>query len=257
MRTKSFRLTLFVTAALLLVVLFFSGAFGAIGGWAAAILGPIGRALTSLTPGGSPGSTKDVQVLEDTIARLLVENVRLKDERESTKADADLSSWLAQRALRGEVAHVIGQTPESGDSMLIIDRGSERKIQKGAPVLLGNGVLLGVVEDARSYRSTVLPVTSPRSLIAATVDNGRKTPGLVRGEHGLTMSMESIPQNEPLETGQAVVTSNLNERIPESLLLGTIQNVTLSVGDVFQKASVLPILDLRRARSVVIIISER
>lgn len=257
MRTKKFKFILPACAVLLFFIASSFGVTRTVGGWAAGALAPIGRALMSLVPERGAGSAKRVQVLENEVARLLVENVRLKGERRSSQEDAGLTTWLAQRALRGEVAHVIGQTPESGDRMIVIDRGTEKQIQTGAPVLMADGVLLGIVSAVRPYRSTILPVTSPRSLVAAVVDNGRNTPGLLRGEHGLTMTMESIPQNEHIENGQAVVTSNLNEHIPENLLLGTIQNVTTSIGDVFQQAAVLPILDHQRARSVVVITGDR
>ncbi len=191
--------------------------------------------------------------LNEERARLLVENARLKEDREKLLSTIAQQEFLKSKDLNGVAATVIGRSPEGDEQVLILDRGSEAGVSPGQPVTTNEGIFVGIVHEAGLGRSLILTPTNTQIAVAAEVQNGSRSPGLVSGQHGLTMTMRFIPQGEGIEKGQTVVTSAVDERIPANLVIGQINEVFFTTGDLFQSASVTPPLDFQRLRYVTIL----
>ena len=73
-------------------------------------------------------------------------------------------------------------------------------------------------------------------MVAATVANSDQTTGIVRGERGLSLKMELIPQNEVISGGDVIITSGLETGTPRGLVIGTIDSVIKESRSPFQTA---------------------
>lgn len=252
---------LFLGVAGLLLLLHIFGVLVSFEGFIARVLRPVQRPLAHLIPWSNTHpvatvSSENVLALEDQIARLSIENARLRDALAERTAIKDEQAFLEQHKLEGVDAAIIGQSTEGDEPIVIIDAGTEHGIHEGQAVIFNNGILVGTVEKAESQRSTVLLITSTRIRIGAEVENTSHSQGIISGEHGLTFLMKYIPQGEIVEKGQTVVTSAVDENIPANLLIGNISEVRFRPGDLFQEATVRPLVDIKRIRFVMIIVKQ-
>ncbi len=251
---------IFLGTAVLLLLLHILGALQGFEGFFARALRPVQRPLARIIPWSGQHPVADVSrenvlALEDRIAQLSIENARLRDALAERAAMKDEQAFLEQKKLQGADAAIIGQSTEGDEPIVIIDAGTERGVREGQAVIFRNGILVGTVEKAESRRSTVLLMTSTRIRVGAEVENNSRSQGIVSGEHSLTFLMKFIPQGETIEKGQTVVTSAVDERIPANLLIGHISEVRFRPGDLFQEATLQPLLDIKRVRFVMIITS--
>lgn len=254
---RFFRRSLLVLFAVLLLVVILqrTSLLAPVEGWIAFVLRPIQRVTSDWFPAKSNAAPVSAAVrdLQAEVTRFTIENARLREALRQQAAAGDAERFLAAQQLRGVSATVIGRAPSSDKQLLLLDAGTEARIEKGQPVVSPAGALLGIIADARLRRSTVLLLTSTYIAVGARVDNETQSPGIIAGEHGLTLRLNFVPQGEKIVPGQHIFTSDIDERVPANLLIGTITEVHFATGDLFQQASVRPAVDLERERYVTVI----
>ena len=65
--------------------------------------------------------------------------------------------------------------------------------------------------------------------------------------------MEKIPQEDKLDVGDVVITSDLGGVFPEGLVVGTVSQVRRRDGDLFQEAVVEPAVEMSRLERLYVI----
>jgi len=152
-------------------------------------------------------------------------------------------------------ADVVGHSTDGGKDALIINRGSRDGIKEGMPVIMSSGVVVGKIARADGLIATVMLISDADFKLAAIV-NGTKAPGLVRGTKGLDVSLEQVPREEKIKIGESVVTTGVDGIFPADLLVGKIRSVDAPENEIFQSAKVTPVIDIREARIVSVIIEK-
>lgn len=190
------------------------------------------------------------QQLSDVTARLHEANIAL----ESTEVIEQLSEFTRQTRHQLVLANVTTASADPGVKSIVVDRGSDAGIAVGSPAVTEQGILIGKVVNVRQAISTILLISDRQSVVAGRVQNEAQSPGVVRGERGLTLQMDLIPHGDAIQAGQTVVTSGTEATIPPDLLIGTISSLTGRSGDLFQQATVKPAAVLSRLRIVGIVI---
>ena len=71
---------------------------------------------------------------------------------------------------------------------------------------------------------------------------------------GLTIRLEMVAQNEPLQVGQDIVTSGLEPAVPPNLLIGRINQVNKENNALWQDAGLEPLTDANQLNFVSVII---
>ncbi len=218
------------------------------------VLAPVGRVAHRLVEGTNLAfkdrrENQDVAVentqLKDQVLLLELERAALNQQLAELKVLRTEQTFLDRRSLKGTGVRVIGRSQASSQRVLI-DGGSDQKILRGAPVLAGDGVLVGVVEDVQPATASVRLLTADSTSIAVRVRDQAGPPGVVVGERGVGMRLTLVPQNEKLEKGQAVITADADPQIPSGILIGTLSTIDVAPGALFQSASLLPLLPLDR-----------
>ncbi|MBT3230329.1 rod shape-determining protein MreC [Candidatus Uhrbacteria bacterium] len=149
-------------------------------------------------------------------------------------------------------ARILSRSP-SQSYTLLIDQGSHDGIKTGLPAVVGDGHLIGVVDSVSEYTSTIRLLEDNSTRIPVSILGQSDTSGLLVGESGFLLSMEYIPQDRELNIGDAIITSNLHERIPDGLVIGTIYEIIKEETASFQQAMIEPIYQSTSYSNVLII----
>lgn len=150
-------------------------------------------------------------------------------------------AFLKERSFSAVNARVTSRSTEQLSQSVIINRGSANGLQVGLPVITGEGVLVGTVHSVSEHTAEVLLTTSYDSRVSGRIQNDAQSPGVVRGEHNLSLLMEYIPEVDVVSVGETVVTNGADPFIPQGLVVGRVQEVLNAQGDLFQQASVVPL----------------
>jgi rod shape-determining protein MreC len=190
--------------------------------------------------------------LNQQINQLSFENARLKTEQDENLQLRQTLSFKQQSNLTLLPVEVLNMDPTGFSQTLTIDKGEDYQVSVGKAVVVAPGILIGRVTEVDLNSSQVTLITDPSSVVNAEVaDSGAK--GLVRGEHGLGLSLDLVTQNELIKTGDQVTTSSISNDFPPGLLIGEIAGISSSATELFQKASVASSADLRNLKFLFVV----
>lgn len=151
-------------------------------------------------------------------------------------------------------AKVIAANSFLGRKVLIIDRGQEDGVYPDLPVVNPLGVLVGKIEEVKSRIAKVILLTDGQSAAAVQIAGNPKIQGVLKGQNGLSLSLELIPAEQPLRAGDLVESSLMEDNTPSGLLIGKIIAVEYREGELFKKAMVAPLANLADLRLVAVIL---
>jgi len=193
-----------------------------------------------------------VRDLQDTIDRLVTENVRLREtEIELASLREQLSFKLANPTYELLAAEVIGHDPSNLLHYIHIDRGTDDGITVGMPVVTARG-LVGRVTSVYPHSARVMLLTDPASAVSALVQRSRAT-GLVQGQSYLGLTMRYVEHDEQVQAGDTVLTSGLGGNFPRRLVIGQVTSVRQNDVEVFQEVTVQSDIDFDRLEMVLVI----
>src|SRR3954453_4377857 len=162
----------------------------------------------------------------DEIDRLQAEIARLR-ELEVENRDLRNLLGLKQRTGTGELLPVraIARDPSPFVQAITLDRGTDDGVKEGMTIIAWRGVV-GRVSRVSSTSSKVLLITDTSSSISGRSQSSEsRVTGIIRGRPEGGLLMQRIPQEETLQTGETVVTSDFGGLLPEGLVVGQIVQI--------------------------------
>jgi rod shape-determining protein MreC len=197
------------------------------------------------------------QELEADNARLLLENLRLKEVQHEAVVCSDLLDFAeAQPAVDVQgarvVGRVIGRDPSNLQRTLLLDTGREAGIGRNMPVVTDRG-LVGRIAEVGDGWSRVLLILDVSSSVNALAQSTRAT-GLVEGRPDGSLVLRDIPQGDTVSVGDMVFTSGLGGNFPSQILIGQITGVQRKDSDLYQVAAVRPTVDFDRLEQVMVVV---
>lgn len=201
----------------------------------------------------------DAAALQQRLAELEAENdrlnaeiVRLRQNENELRIVKGLLEYAGSQPDNKYLpANLVGRSTSPFLNFLILDKGSDDGIQRGMPVVTGDG-LVGRVVEVTSSACKVLPVTDPESAVAARLLESREQ-GMVVGRLGGGLEMQFITQQTRVQPGEVVVTSGLGGAYPPGIVIGTVAAVQQLTYEVQQRAEIVPAVDYNRLETVLII----
>jgi rod shape-determining protein MreC len=194
--------------------------------------------------------------LEGEIARLETQIIELQQQITDMQVLSALLDFArANPENQYQAASVIGRDPSPFLHYLIIDRGSDTGIRRGMPVVTAQG-LAGRIAAVTPAAARIQLITDPTALINIRLQPSTAE-AIMRGSLTGDLSLEQIPQDAAVQPGDLILTSGLGGGFPPNILIGQVSGVRSIATDIFQRASVQPVVDFSQLDIVLVITSFR
>ncbi len=190
---------------------------------------------------------EDVDVVKEGVERASSQDLLLENEELRI-----LLGFTERFDFSGVGADVLGRSYDPSRARLIVNQGSEHGVALGAPVVAGDGVLVGIIEDVFTDSSVVRLLIDPKSRVAGRLLNTSQSEGVVGGGHGIVVRMELVPRDEDMPIGTALVSSGLDQYVPRGLLVGYVVAVEQDTNSLFNRAIIETPVDYQRITQVLI-----
>jgi len=190
--------------------------------------------------------------LENEISSLQSQVIQLEGQLNEAKVLYALLDFARARPQNQYLASaVIGRDPSPFLHYIIIDHGSDDGIRYGMPVVTQQG-LVGRVDAVTASASRVQLIADPGSVINVRMQS-LKREGQLTGSITGDISLINIPQDVVVNPGEILLTSGLGGNYPPDVLIGQVTSVIKKENELFQIASVQPIVNFSTLRAVLII----
>lgn len=194
--------------------------------------------------------------LEAQVAQLQAQIIEL----ESRLAETNVLSALVDFARahpenRYQAAAVIARDPSPFLQYVIINRGSDNGLRRGMPVVTQQG-LIGRIAAVTAGAARVQLITDPTSSVNVRLEQSGAQAVLL-GQLTGEIILDMIPQEAEVHPGDLVLTSGLGGGYPPNLLVGQVVSVQKREQEVFQRATVQPVVDFNDVNIVLVITSFR
>ena len=192
--------------------------------------------------------------LEAEVSRLEAQIIELQQQTAELEVLSALLDFARTHPANEYVsAAVIGRDPSPFLHYVIINRGSDDGIRRGMPVVSAQG-LVGRITAVTAGAARAQLISDPGTAI-----NVRLKPSggeaLLAGSITGELSLEAIPQAAVVKAGDLVLTSGLGGNYPPDIVIGQVTNVRQRPVELFQTASVQPIVDFTELEIVLVIVN--
>jgi rod shape-determining protein MreC len=189
--------------------------------------------------------------LQDEIAQLKLEQVRLQQDAEQAKRLRSLLGFTQHYVGQLLPAQVIGTSGAEQSHMIQIDKGASSGVKVDMPVITPDGIV-GKVKDVFPFTSMVLLIND-RDSGAGVILQTTRLQGVLRGNPQGELHVSDIMSDEKIETGEEVVTSGGDLIYPKGLPVGTVSRVSPDRdNEPFLAVKVKPAADLSRLEEVLV-----
>ncbi len=193
----------------------------------------------------------------DTIHELEVQLSELKRDNQKMKETLKLQDTLNDYTLVN--ATVIARNPDTWRDVITINKGSNDGIRPQMSVMSDNG-LVGKVMDVNPTSARVALLSNADNTlvrVAAMIQN-EKEPiyGTITGYDDKTnmLVMSQIQATQDIKVGDKVVTSGLGGISPNSLYIGTVEEVAMDRFGLYKEVKIRPAADTNDVRYVTVVI---
>ncbi len=195
---------------------------------------------------------KENESLREERDKLLSEKVKLLEDEKENEILRQQLNFQKKNPFKLVPGQVIAKDPTNIQETFSIDVGANDGVKESMPVI-SSGMMVGKVSEVGPTSSKVLLITNPNSIVNGMLQESRAY-GLVRGELGYGLIMDSIPQDTKINVSDLVVTSGLGGNYPKGLILGEVTEIISKQGEIFQSATLRPILDFNKLELVFVIL---
>ncbi len=195
---------------------------------------------------------RDNQDLQNKVQQLEAENASAQDIKNENKILRNTLNLLPRDELDLIGSDVILRDSLGGNQWILVNRGTKEGVTVGMPVIVNENVLVGVVDEADDKTARVRLITHPDSTVNI-VSARTGAEAIAYGKHGLSVVVEDIKKDSDVVDGDVFITSDIGNTFSRGISVGTVQNITISADNLFQKAHMLPIASLDDLRFVFIV----
>jgi rod shape-determining protein MreC len=194
--------------------------------------------------------------LEAEIARLQSQIIELQQENAELEVLSALLDFARTHAENEYItAAVIGRDISPFLHYIIINRGSDDGLRRGMPVVSSQG-LVGRVAAVTADGARVQLINDPGTAINVRIQPSGAE-GSLAGSITGDITVENIPQDANIQTGDLVLTSGLGGNFPPDILIGQVSGVRQRPVELFQTAIIEPVVDFSRLEIVLVIVNFR
>lgn len=190
--------------------------------------------------------------LQAEVARLQAQVVELQQQNAEIEILSALVDFAKQDPAGDYVAAtVIGRDPNPFLQYILINRGSDDDLRRGMPVVTSLG-LVGRIEAVTASAARVQLITDPDMVVNIQLQTSGEA-AVLHGSLAGDIELDMIPQEASVAVGELILTSGLGGSYPPNILIGQVSGVRTRSFDLFQTASVQPIVDFGALDIVLVI----
>jgi rod shape-determining protein MreC len=190
--------------------------------------------------------------LEADVARLQAQVIDLQQQAREVQMLSTLLGFVRANPENEYVsAAVIGVDTSPFLRYVIINRGSDDGLRRGMPVVTHQG-LVGRIASVLPNAARVQLITDSSSRINVQLQKSGAEASLYGSLTG-DISLQSIPQDAEVNVGDVIITSGLGGDYPSDLIVGQVSSVRRLPSEMFQTASVQPVVDFAALKVVLVI----
>lgn len=194
--------------------------------------------------------------LEAEVSRLQSQIIELQEQNSELQVLSALLDFARTHSENEYItAAVIGRDISPFLYYVIINRGSDDGLRRGMPVVSSQG-LVGRVAAVTADGARVQLITDPDTAINVRIQPSGAE-GLLQGSITGDITVEAIPQDASIQTGDLVLTSGLGGNFPPDMLIGQVSGVRQRPVELFQSATVEPVVDFSELEIVLVIVNFR
>lgn len=198
------------------------------------------------------GIRKQNRELQDEVARLQMEQVRLKQDADQARRLQVLLDFKEKFISKTVAAQVIATSGTEQSRLITIDKGSNDHIKPDMPVITPDGIV-GKVKEVFPLSSQVLLINDHDSGAGVILENSRLQ-GIVKGTPLGELQINDIMSDEKVEPGERVITSGGDRIYPKGYSVGTVIGASPDRdNDPFQVIKIKPAADIGRLEEVLVI----
>jgi len=190
--------------------------------------------------------------LENEVSQLQSQIIQLQENLSESQVLYALLDFARTNPQHEYVAAtVIGREINPFLQYVIIDKGSNHGIRHGMPVVTQQG-LVGRVDAVIANAARIQLITDANSVVNVRLQSAKieaQITGSLTGE----VTLEMIPQDVKVESGDVVLTSGLGGNYPPNIFVGQVVSVRSPENALFQTGSVQAIVDFSSMNAVLII----
>jgi rod shape-determining protein MreC len=152
-------------------------------------------------------------------------------------------------------AEVIGKDSSPWFNTIMIDKGKDDGVKKGAAVVIPEGIVGQVAEVSTNY-SKVLLIIDHNSAVDALVQRTRAR-GIIKGSSSDRCLFKYVLRKKGVVVGDTVVSSGLDGVFLKGLPVGHVSGVIKPNSGIFQEVSVTPYVDFEKLEEVLVVLNPR
>jgi rod shape-determining protein MreC len=194
--------------------------------------------------------------LEAEVSDLRAQIIELQQQSDDLQVLSALLGFVREHPEHQyQTAAVIGHDTNPFLRYVIINRGSDDGLRRGMPVVNQQG-LVGRIAAVTASAARVQLITDPESSVNVLVQPAGAEAvmsGSITGE----ITLDWIPQEAEVQTGDLVLTSGWGGNYPANILVGQISSSRQRPFELFQSAQLQPVVDLANLKIVLVIVNFR
>jgi rod shape-determining protein MreC len=194
--------------------------------------------------------------LENQVSNLQTQVIQLEQQLREADVLYALLDFARSRPQNEYVASaVIGRDPSPFLRYIYIDHGSDDGLRHGMPVVTEQG-LVGRVDAVTANGARVQLITDPGSSVNVRLQSVQ-VDAIVTGSVTGDINLGFVPQDVFLQPGDLILSSGLGGGYPSDIVIGQVISVRKLETELFQTASVQPVVDFSALRAVLVITNFR
>ena len=195
-------------------------------------------------------------LLEAEVSRLQSQIIELQQQNSELQVLSALLDFARTHSENEYItAAVIGRDISPFLHYVIINRGSDDGLRRGMPIVSSQG-LVGRVAAVTADGARVQLINDPDTAINVRIQPSGAE-GFLQGSITGDITVEAIPQDANIQTGDLVLTSGLGGNFPPDMLIGQVSGVRQRPVELFQTATVEPVVDFSQLEIVLVIVNFR
>lgn len=200
------------------------------------------------------GVERENRELHEKLQRMASALATSKEEAAEVKRLRSLLDFEPPEPWKAMGARVVSYRlgPHAALETLMVDRGAQSGIHENTPAVTDEGVV-GRVLRASPFFATVLLITDLNSRVAILGQENRSQ-GILTGKGaGDQLQVLYVPLNAPLEQGELLVTSGLDDIFPKGLPVARVTRVERSEISLFLDVWAEQLIDLKSLEEVLLL----